>query len=51
MKLGKWVLFALGMPPRSIGSAIKNTKIFKHVYRWFEEAPEDSWDIWHKGNI
>ena len=33
------------------GFNIHDMRVLKYIRNWLEETPEDSWDIWHTGNI
>ncbi len=44
-------MFTLGGPYRHKRANDLCLTIFENIRAQFEENPEDSWAIWHKGNI
>jgi hypothetical protein len=49
---GMWELISqLELPRMAKGFNIRNTAVLKRIHDWLEETPEDSWAVWHMGNI
>jgi hypothetical protein len=50
--MSRWTILPLhGLLYGAMNCNISDAKILKHISNWFVETPEDSWDIWHMGNI